>query len=418
MLPRRTVLFLGAGASVPHGYPVTANILQRIWKGLQSPRSRFGWRRWAGMRGRQEEARQLSHLLGALFPGLGDGVELNDSVSIVDVISIIDQMVIEGRSPSPQIPEHGVIAARRVLGKAINGVLQGTEQLRMADRLSQWALRAATEQPDSCFTVVTTNYDTTFETPLFRRFVNHGISIGQHVDFGMPWRDAFKNLLHLRPAHARLALLKLHGSLNWLRCELCGHVTINVRQRIASLDSWSGPSRDGYNVCWCKGLLRSLLVTPSVVRDVRDASLLGIWKAAVENLRMANEWIFVGYSLPAEDIAIRSLLLRAWHSRRRPGLRVRVIQYETGQGPSPTYQRYRLFFPQSALKDKHYHRDGVNPFVDGLDLLAEKALATQVRRHFGGWSDKVIAARAREKQAVKRMKAKAKLRSQRRTTTA
>jgi len=182
---------------------------------------------------------------------------------------------------------------------------------------------------------------------------------------------------------------------------------VNVLQRIAPLDNWEMRSSRGYNVCWCGGLLRSILVTPSVVRDVRDPNLLGIWAAALEDLRLADEWVFVGYSLPTEDIAIRSLLLRAWHARRRKRLRVRVIQLESGTTtvPSETYKRYRLFFPSFALKETNYCRDGVENFVDGLDLLPEKTLDARIRRGFGGRSSSDLRRRERKSASLPKLSA-------------
>ena len=42
-----------------------------------------------------------------------------------------------------------------------------------------------------------------------------------------------------------------------------------------------------------------------LVRDIRDSNLLQIWKAAMEALRTADQIVFIGYSLPAEDFAIK-----------------------------------------------------------------------------------------------------------------
>ncbi len=141
-------------------------------------------------------------------------------------------------------------------------------------------------------------------------------------------------------------------------------------QRIATLDAWEEKHPKGYNVCWCGARLRSLLVTPSVVRDIRDANLLGIWQAALEDLRRADSWTFIGYSLPSEDIAIRSVLLRAMHSRRKGHvLRVRVIQREATPVclPSDTLRRFRVFFPATVLRDSDYKTIGVEHFVRELE---------------------------------------------------
>jgi hypothetical protein len=339
-----------------------------------------------GAKLRHGDARRLEKLLKALLPGLERETKLDSGVSIVDVISLLDQMVAEGRSPHVDISVRELLAARQVLNKAINGVLQGRRKRKYAERLSSWILRVATEQDGSRVSVVSTNYDTSIERPLFAYLIRHGVSIGKVVDLGMPWRDASRPWIHVRPGQSRLAFLKLHGSLSWLRCEVCGHITVNVSKRIAPLDNWETRSPREFNVCWCGGLLRSILVTPSVVRDVRDANLLGIWGAALEDLRFADEWIFVGYSLPTEDIAIRSLLLRAWHARRRKNLRVQVIQFEDLKTavPSEPHKRYRLFFPSLALKETDYRRDGLEAFVDGLDAPSQSKLQARIRRAFGG----------------------------------
>jgi hypothetical protein len=88
---------------------------------------------------------------------------------------------------------------------------------------------------------------------------------------------------------------------------------------------------------------------PSFVRAVRDPILLEIWRNALEVLRQADEWIIIGYSLPPDDVAIRSMLLRAFQGRGTPPPRVTVVQQEK---KDPELTRYRLLFP------KHHYVDG------------------------------------------------------------
>ena len=68
------------------------------------------------------------------------------------------------------------------------------------------------------------------------------------------------------------------------------------------------------------------MVTPSRVRDIRDSTLLEIWRQAIEFLRTADQWVFAGYSFPREDVAIRSLILRAARGRDAPR-HLSVIQH-------------------------------------------------------------------------------------------
>jgi len=56
----------------------------------------------------------------------------------------------------------------------------------------------------------------------------------------------------------------------------------------------------------------------------------------------------VGYSLPPEDVAIRSMLLRAYHGRDNGRPEVVVIQKAKNE---PEVSRYRLLFPEHTYLD-------------------------------------------------------------------
>jgi hypothetical protein len=82
----------------------------------------------------------------------------------------------------------------------------------------------------------------------------------------------------------------------------------------------------------------------------RDANLLSVWRVALETLRSAAVWYIIGYSLPPEDIAIRSLLIQAYHARDvSPHLEV-VQQSEV------TYPNYCLLF---NLPKAQFHARGL-----------------------------------------------------------
>ena len=63
--------------------------------------------------------------------------------------------------------------------------------------------------------------------------------------------------------------------------------------------------------------LQSVMIAPSLVRELKDPNILNIWLWAFEELRIADYWIFIGYSMPTEDIDIRELSLRALHCREK-----------------------------------------------------------------------------------------------------
>jgi hypothetical protein len=202
-------------------------------------------------------------------------------------------------------------------------------------------------------TILSTNYDVVLEERLYA--LVEGDALHDHIDFGLTWRDACDpGVAHPRPAAPRLAMYKLHGSLDWLRCSLCDHVYIEPARTIFRDDGVLGRGRR----CACGfGPLRHLIVAPSTVRDVRDPNLLAIWQSALEALRTADAWTIIGYSMPPEDVAIRTLLVRA-HSARSVPPRISVVE----RGPNPEVEhRYRLLFPDLAFDE-----GGVEGFVRAL----------------------------------------------------
>lgn len=377
---KRIVFFIGAGASAAFGFPVTNGILPAIWDGLHE-REGETWRKWAGFRetdrrlAQEASAEELKRVLSALLPGLSSAAGVPSGASIVDVISMLEHSAIERQSPFPPAPytdTDGKLVqpaaelsrARHLLNIAINGVLSGRKDPDLRQRLAKWIIaqsrrRRGDDEPRRV-TIISTNYDTSLERPIYKIVSKWTGGIPRHIDLGLTWRDRGGDV-HARQLHASLAIFKLHGSLDWLRCETCGGVTINTNQRIAPLDAWD--VKREYNTCQCGGLLKSLLVTPSIVRNIRDANLLSLWNAAYEELRLADEWIFAGYSLPSEDVAIRSLLLRALHARQTkiapsdPApklLRVRVVLHERDDPAPPRLTRRRLprVFPAAMFEGR------------------------------------------------------------------
>src|SRR5207249_3724515 len=84
--------------------------------------------------------------------------------------------------------------------------------------------------------------------------------------------------------------------------------------------------RDAANTCFCSETkLEPQIVSPSFVRRLEDLNLLNIWSHTHNLLCRAGHWIIIGYSLPEEDVSIRSLFTRALHYREG-SLKVTVIQ--------------------------------------------------------------------------------------------
>jgi hypothetical protein len=319
---------------------------------------------------------------------------------ITDVFSAVDHLLITGHAPAPEVTPDDLRRVRVLLERAIFELLVREEsssdapndqgksseldlKRRMAvmsilpprppdqaaelTRTVQW-LRKLPAGPNGRVTLISTNYDIEVEQELFRQLDG---AVFDRVDFGMRVRDPRSGKLRSQPRLAKFAVHKLHGSLNWLRCDLCGNAYLNPDGAITYLsflfdqDSRRGDEDHGRanklagmgaNRCHCgHAPLRHVIVAPSFVRDVRDAMLLEIWRSAMDALREADKWIIVGYSLPPEDVAIRAMFLRAYRAHVGKAPKIVVVQHERRE---PELTRYGLLFP-----DHVYHSGGLRTYL-------------------------------------------------------
>jgi NAD-dependent SIR2 family protein deacetylase len=400
----KTVIFLGAGASKALGLPLTNEILPALLERLvlEPPEGEplFG--------GDPDDQQLLKRCLGAILPGLGgipagpkekrdawrDGLPL-----ITDVLSAVDYLLLSENAPDPDFSRQELARARVLLERALFELLvrnESPDALPMegipGDVRSEWQETAGrrlvpprpatyaqdlrrtvdwieelSSKPGDRVTLISTNYDIEVEQGLYNRL---GYGLFGRVDFGLTVREPVGGQVYRRPDDARLGVFKLHGSLNWLRCDLCDNVYVNPVGAIAYLSFLLGDDAERYkerqpwleqleadnaNRCHCGYRpLRHVIVAPSFVRDVRDPMLREVWRSALEALRQADEWVIVGYSLPPEDVAIRSMFLRAY--RGRDGAAPRVVVVQKGEKERT---RYQLLFPGHA-----YVAGGLSGYLD------------------------------------------------------
>lgn len=349
-----TTLFTGAGASRAFGYPLTSELLPQVRASLddESLFTKLGLGRRA-----KEDRKRLLKYLKSLMPEFRS-LPNRDLPAITDLFSLVEYSLVMGEA-LPVGDAADLRQFRDLLKLAITDVLLGEfttpwsgrdpedlRQRRILGALVQWVKEQGVN-----FGLVTTNYDIGIEFELFERQKG---SIA-NVDLGFDWRHVGDGREQTRPRKPSLRVYKLHGSLNTLLCRACGFVYFNYDGSIAHQAFRS--KLDDNNTCVCRDDLKLDLhiVAPSLVREVHDANLRSVWRSALEWLRRSNRWVIVGYSLPPEDLAVRSLLLRAYHGRPR---KPKVVVVQRG---CDAKARYRALFPKCD-----YRTGGLEDFL-GID---------------------------------------------------
>jgi hypothetical protein len=317
-----TVVIFGAGASAACGTPVTNEILWKAFcdREVAPNLSRNGERK--------EDIERVWYCLTKHFHVPSSEARKEDFPSLTLLLSILDLSIDRNRPlpPSERFPSG---LSREELGKAraaleyiIFAVLDhylGSPEGDLQDQLLRAALFNNSGRGPQ---VISLNYDIIADTALCR-IAQTVKGEEARLDYGCDIRTAAYNN---RKPYGKL--LKLHGSLNWLFCPGCQALQVAMSangKAIAdnsmlkalyeyrSLDQHYLCSKAGCTACqcvYCEAPLRSVMITPSYVKDYRNPHIQGVWYQAEVLLRRCNRAFFIGYSLPDDDIEVVHLLRR------------------------------------------------------------------------------------------------------------
>ena len=274
------------------GLPLTGELLPKMIEAARTERL------FAGFSDAPEKRQQIINAVEELVPGLGLRSKLP---SIVDLLSLIDYSLAEGITV---LPTGGTAKLRKSRGLLEAGLLDVLSKCRFS-HFGVDALKELLSQDATC--IITTNYD--FLPDLALRPL---LSETAPIDYGMAWRAPMTGSISQRPEKPAFRLFKLHGSVNWLGCPYCEHIYVNQHADIALLDTDHDRNEFGdATTCHCGyAPLRRVIVSPSLSRGAYQTQLRTIHLAALEALRSATDVYIVGYSLPVEDLMVRSLFLR------------------------------------------------------------------------------------------------------------
>lgn len=368
----KTVYVMGAGFSREAGFPLQAEILDRILRFqidiMHAPRhavETFG-----------PAQTRVAEFIGRVFG-------TSQRPPLEDVFTLLDQTIAR-REYCSGYSWGELETIRDALKRAVLFVFHQAgldvpdDARRFYDALSVYLLtrRVAPRRRDSPFSIVLLNWDSLLEDSLCR--VIEGLH-GQRradIDYCCPTNPIGASCPHtpsLMQEAKRLfnvKVMKLHGSVNWLICPNCSRLYTGVGGRE---DVWSqyvrpqrcpfcaqiagsgqegeapgdeAPEGEAREAEAREGgvrppLLEPFFLTPTFVKVFDNAHVQMTWHSAYAELAEATEVVFVGYSLPDADFHVRTLMRRAV----RPSAQVTVVLTERDEPVRNTPQRLRHMYP-------------------------------------------------------------------------
>ena len=330
-----TALIIGAGATKDVGGPLTNEILFQAYQ----ERSEFR---------RQEPMDLLLAFISAVFSEAAEPKRAGDLPALPLLLSLLDTAIDRKQPLANNWASDSLVEVREALEYAVFELLD--QKLGTAETTSYWdLLNLAYPEVDLEPLVISLNYDIVLDRTMFY------LARTRRGDDAMPsYVCDVKTPTYQNCAQRYGRLFKLHGSLNWIYCPGCHRLDIGFSKREQNTSAVAGrafgdPLDDRYmkrSKCQeCQCGLRPILITPSYRKDYRNPHVTHVWYEAERALRDVDRVIFVGYSLPNDDVEVIYLLKRGL-SNVDPE-KITVVEKDKRRRrlhTHPVGQRYRSLF--------------------------------------------------------------------------
>ena len=334
----RVVFVLGAGASaaVSETPIVTANLLGEILE----HRSKYPPGEIAGAAAFVEFLSGASRDRPAVAP------------RIDEILSLVD-FAIDRRAPlGPDWPVDRMRTLRTSLVALIFECVQQKIDRRptRSDALTQ-LVRAVVDRGRQA-AVVTLNWDCLVEEAVFDRRTRHLPAI----DYGIECSDVHG--APIEPLPDATLVLKPHGSLSWNYCGVCSSVVVFLPRTSVM------PRPESCPTCGSAAPLEPVVVPPTTLDWTEPPFLERVWTAVEQVLAGCEHAIFIGYSLPDQDLDVRFHLLRARARRTEPPLVTVVSRTPAGSDAKADLgHRYESLLAGHACVEHLEYADGLAGWI-------------------------------------------------------
>jgi len=400
-MPENTVVVFGAGATKACDGPQTADILPQAYDPVL--RTEIENSGFTELMQREGFVDLLDEFLVANFHLAPDRAvrQKFDYPALTLLMSLIDTAIDRRQPIGPYwVPDRitDVQQQNKVERKSLVDVRQSLEYLIFA--LLEYKLRRVSEDKNYYLkflkklyprdqtaspeqipspTVISLNYDIMADNAMIELSQQWWPDSGRFPDYGCEIKtEAYFRATQSpgEPSEPRYfgKLLKLHGSLNWTYCPGCHRLdlgiadslknqTIKVRNELYVENPLEAKySCHGAECKECQAFIRPILITPTFLKDYRNPHIAKVWYEAERALRQARHVIFIGYSLPDDDVNVIYLLKRGLIDQN---LKVTVVEYDgkkQDKRENLVWLRYRSLFGD----DVEWWNEGFDKYVDAM----------------------------------------------------
>ncbi|MFV0516610.1 MAG: SIR2 family protein [Aminipila sp.] len=348
---KKTVIFLGAGASKADGAPLQRELFKSYFEACEdkSLNDRFNIR--------NSKVKELVARYFRNFFELSDDATHEDEVfpTFEEALGVLDLAIERNEKYKSELGNLYKYRTALIfsMAQAIQYKIgstgecsQGESHTRLIEKLHE-RIEAGT------ISFISTNYDIILDDVMSRQF--------DKVDYG------FYPLENLEDTSRGAKLFKIHGSLNWKYCPVCKHIEA-VNSKDVNIYEIDNPG--SVKCSYCNSDAEYIIVPPTYYKDMSNVYLANIWNNAEKLLRESNHIVFSGYSLPSADMHIKYLLKRAELNRNADNnFKATIINYYPDKidgAIEKEQNRYSRLFKNNSniryINDMSFQDFSKNPF--------------------------------------------------------
>lgn len=215
--------------------------------------------------------------------------------------------------------------------------------------------------------IISTNWDLLLEEYFERQNIKYNLCLNEPYFFGNGQVRSNKNVINL---------IKLHGSINWVKCLKCGSIHIVKNKRCGDflfddkeVEKCEICQNEVENGC----LLQSQIITPTMMKSINNQLYSNLWWAARRDLRVATKVTFIGYSLPTADFELRYLL----HQSIPAGIPIDVVLYHDDDPSLIDSDSLKRLLPEKRYRSL-FAKNKLSFFYDGFGNYFREMLNSKV----------------------------------------